>query len=614
MGPEDLIARGFYLFPLHAKDNPAIKWKEGSSNDLTTIRNWKARWPNCIWGIDCGKSGVFVLDDDRGKDPDAADSLLALELEYGTLPPTFTVRTPSSGFHYYTRGLGKSTIGAIGKGLDTKSTSGYVVAFCSPGYTIENDIPFAEVPAWLVTLAEESKPRRERSTIPLVELDCPSSHAMATLYLHAAQPAIEGDGGDKATLDIALQLKDYGVSEAQIPILMAEHWNERCSPPWSMEELEVKAANAYLYGQNAPGSANPEGVFTVFEDDTPTISTPISSLRPLFIDARDLIRKDLTINYLIDGLIETPTTGLIFGESTAGKSFLTIAMSLAVAFGTSWMGGAAKQGRTLYFNGEGHVGFARRLWAWLRYYNFSDIDEGLLTVTQRRVEMSEKSIVQLEPMIKQNISKYGPLDLIHVDTMARHLASGSDENSAKDIGGYINAVDYLKDRFQCTVATVHHPGKGNKDVSRGSSAIRGALDWEFKVAGGELKFFKQKDGELPRPMGFALEQVDIGKGKTSAVAIPCAYDPTHGTVSNLGSHAMLAYSILQFAISTSKNEYLEEKVWREEFYQAQGVSVKAGTKCKNFDRAKKDLVAAKTIKYESDRVYDICLNPAESED
>jgi hypothetical protein len=198
--------------------------------------------------------------------------------------------------------------------------------------------------------------------------------------------------------------------------------------------------------------------------------------------------------------------------------------------------------------------------------------------------------------------------------MARHLASGSDENSAKDIGGYINAVDYLKDRFQCTVSTVHHPGKGNKDISRGSSAIRGALDWEFKVSTGEVKFFKQKDGEVPKPMGFVLQQVDIGNDQNSAVALPCTYDPTHGKAANLGSDAMLAYSVLQFTLSSSGGASVSEKEWQKEFYAALDDSLPQGTKRQKFSRAKKALVDSVTITYAGDRVSDNALSEVDTED
>src|SRR3546814_709993 len=34
-------------------------------------------------------------------------------------------------------------------------------------------------------------------------------------------------------------------------------WNNRCDPPWSDAELEIKIRNAWTYGQNRPGCKSP---------------------------------------------------------------------------------------------------------------------------------------------------------------------------------------------------------------------------------------------------------------------------------------------------------------------------------------------------------------------
>ncbi|PKN20020.1 MAG: hypothetical protein CVU71_06570 [Deltaproteobacteria bacterium HGW-Deltaproteobacteria-6] len=308
------------------------------------------------------------------------------------------------------------------------------------------------------------------------------------------------------------------------------------------------------------------------------------------------------------GLIETSTTGLFFGDSTAGKSFVAIDMALAVAFGTSWMSAAARRGNVLYFNGEGHGGIPRRIKAWLQYYRYDDIPKGQLTVTQRRVEITEQSVMKLEPHIKAIISKYGPITLMHIDTLAKHISAAADENSAKDIGGYLNAVDYLRDKYQCTVGTLHHSGKGNKEVSRGSSAIRGALDWEVKVARNEILFTKMKEEELPPPFGFKLEKVG-----DSAVPIRCQYDPTHGKAPNLSGDARHLLSILQMGISESDSNFTRSE-WCERFYSALGADVLTGTKNKKFNRAEEALLKAGMIRIEGTYIRDNTLSIMEIAD
>lgn len=605
MTPYELLTLGFYLFPVAGK-MPLVKWTKESTDDPEQIRKWETLKARTGWGVDCGKSGLAVLDIDSGKVSTALDCLTGLEFEYGDLPRTLTIRTPSGGYHrIYKGGIRNSASSKLGAGLDTRGSGGFIVAPGSPGYEVIDQTIIDEVPSWLVDLVGRPAERTEIPEPEDVAVDSDTAVQLATRFLHNAEPAIEGLGGDLLTYKVACGIRDYGVSKEMSLELMLEHWNDTCSPPWSAEELDAKIRNAYHYAAQPLGSANPENVFEPFEDSTPPEST--KALKPLFIDAHDLIRKELTINYLIQGLIETPTTGLIFGDPGAGKSFLSLDMALAVAFGSQWMGAMAAQGRALYFNGEGHVGAARRIMAWLKHYGHDDIPPGLFTLTQRRIELTEKSVMQLEPHIKALTDKYGPLSLITVDTLARHLSGEADENSAKDVGGFINAVDYLKDRFQCTVAVVHHSGKMNKESSRGSSAIKGALDWEFKVAPGEIKFTKQKEGELPEPMGFVLESVDLSNGVRSAVPILSQYDPTHGKSASLSSDAQLAFSILQFSISSGNGAFVTENEWRKAFYEALGDDVKDDTKRQKFGRVKKQLLDSVTIKYEGDKIIDISL-------
>ena len=51
--------------------------------------------------------------------------------------------------------------------------------------------------------------------------------------------------------------KSFGISEALAFDLMWEHWNPRCIPPWSAEEVdhfEQKIENGYAYNTSPPGN------------------------------------------------------------------------------------------------------------------------------------------------------------------------------------------------------------------------------------------------------------------------------------------------------------------------------------------------------------------------
>lgn len=564
MTPYELLTMGFYLFPVSGK-LPLVKWTKESTKDPEQITKWETLANRTGWGVDCGKSGLAVLDIDSGKVPSALDSLTGLEFEYGDLPRTLLIRTPSGGYHRIYKGtIRNSASTKLGAGLDTRGAGGFIVAPGSPGYEVLDQAPIEDVPEWLVDVVGRPAERTETPAPEDVAIDSDTAVSLAARFLQNADPAIEGLGGDLHTYKVACGIRDYGVSKEKALELMLDIWNDTCSPPWSPGELEAKINNAYHYADKPIGSSNPENVFEQFDDPSPASTRAV---RPLFIDAHDLIRRKLNINYLVQGLIETPTTGLIFGDPGAGKTFLALDMALSVAFGTSWMGGMAAQGPWLYFNGEGHVGIQRRIMAWLKHYNVQDIPEGIFTLTQRRVELTERSVMQLEPHIKALVDKYGPIAGMSIDTLARHLSGDADENSAKDIGGFINAVDYLKDRFSCTVATVHHSGKANKESSRGSSAIKGALDWEFKVGAGEIKFTKQKEGELPMPIGFQLETVELGDGVRSAVPIMCEYTPPESREADLPRGAKLAFEVLKMVVSANGGRPVEPESFKSALYQ-----------------------------------------------
>ena len=76
-----------------------------------------------------------------------------------------------------------------------------------------------------------------------------------------------------------------------------------------------------------------------------------------------------------------------------------------------------------------------------------------------------------------------------------------DENSAADIGAFLNSVDMLRDETGAAVVIVHHAGHGDKTRARGSSAIRAAVDVEYSLTktpeGVTLECTKAKDFEPP---------------------------------------------------------------------------------------------------------------------
>ena len=261
-------AHHWYVFPIqrHGK-KPLLPWREKSSNLSKQLDRWAKEFSDCNWGLDCGKSNLLVLDVDCKNGSDGKESLLRLELEAVKLVHTFTVATPNGGLHYYYRGK-RGSRNAFRPGLDVKSDGGYVVLHGSKldsgEYRIVDNAPVAATPAWLTGfLREEQLPRHPQADDWLTEPDQEQNVQWAINWLeHSAPECVEGQHGDDTLVKkVFYALRDAGIeAEAKAVELVAEHYNETKSfPPWTVEEITVKAANAYSYARLPAGANTTEG-------------------------------------------------------------------------------------------------------------------------------------------------------------------------------------------------------------------------------------------------------------------------------------------------------------------------------------------------------------------
>ena len=252
--------------------------------------------------------------------------------------------------------------------------------------------------------------------------------------------------------------------------------------------------------------------------------------KPLFVPLGDLEFK--APEWLIDGLLEANTFSVCFGAPAAGKTFLTLDMALCIATGKDFHTHAVRQGPVFYIAGEGHNGFARRAAAWSKANDIPLQGVPFFKSSRAVIITDDSSVAELIDTIDEMVQKHGEPQLIVIDTLARSMGA-ADENSTKEMGAAIRAIDECRDAYDCTVLAVHHTGHGNKDRARGSSALLGAVDAEFMVdkwfqddilAKVEVKFTKMKDAKIPEPMNFVHREVELvgadGADTTSVVLEP----------------------------------------------------------------------------------------------
>ena len=244
-----------------------------------------------------------------------------------------------------------------------------------------------------------------------------------------------------------------------------------------------------------------------------------------------VIRKHLTADSL----------GMLYGPSGAGKSFAALDMGLSVASGRQWQGHDVKKGLVLYVCGEGERGINTRCKAWCKHHNV-DPQAVEFHITSQPVPLLD--VVRVHELLTVIDDMPAIPVLIIVDTLNRNFGGG-DENSTKDMTGFVDGLARLQSMTRAAIFVVHHTGKGEAETARGNSALRAAMDTEMSLfqKPGEilLECTKQKDAAEFPAIGFNMEIItlghdDEGEEVTSCVMVPSAATKGAQLVQDLAGH------------------------------------------------------------------------------
>jgi len=271
--------------------------------------------------------------------------------------------------------------------------------------------------------------------------------------------------------------------------------------------------------------------------------------------------------YCIDGLIESNALGAIIAEVGAYKTFLVLDTLFTQATGIPFHGRKTKQGPCVYFCGEGLQGVIRRVHALCIRHGLPPEGLPLFISTNPANLLDPDNVSAIVKALELIEAEHGKPVSIAFDTLARNFGAG-DENSTRDVSEVIQNLDGIRSRFGCTVLLVHHIGHMDKTRARGSSALHGAFDFEYRLDKDEngiarLTCVKIKDGETPPPIAFKLIPVELGiqdaEGRevSSAVLAETEYtEEKTPPATGKGKWQALALSVLQDELSRRRENLL----------------------------------------------------------
>lgn len=129
----DYAAYGWHVFPLRPRDKTPLTPNgfKAATTDAKIIREWWAKTPDANIGLDCGRSGLVVIDLDKRDDRDGFAGWADLAAQHGWPATTYTSLTGGGGKHLLFKALPgvevKNSAGKLAPGVDVRAAGGYIV-------------------------------------------------------------------------------------------------------------------------------------------------------------------------------------------------------------------------------------------------------------------------------------------------------------------------------------------------------------------------------------------------------------------------------------------------------------------------------------------------------
>ena len=298
--------------------------------------------------------------------------------------------------------------------------------------------------------------------------------------------------------------------------------------------------------------------------DAPDVQDSVQdNERPDVFDVYDVhyLRNMPPVEWLVDGLLTKHGFSVLYGEPGAGKSFLAIDMALSVAYGKAWHNNPVQRGAVLYIAGEGVGGLGKRIKAWQAHHKLTaDVPFYVLPTAVRFREPED-----VERLLRTIDNLDTKFSAVFVDTVARALLGGA-ENSATDMGLFVDACEVVKRHCDCALVAIHHSGKDAARGMRGSTSLLGACDTSVRISKLEdtvtMAIETQKDAEPETDKAFEMVSVAL-LGDTSVVMRPVDAPQKKARRVKLTNEQKIALQALQNLCVEVGRERVPVSMWHD---------------------------------------------------
>jgi hypothetical protein len=210
------------------------------------------------------------------------------------------------------------------------------------------------------------------------------------------------------------------------------------------------------------------------------------------------------VSWLLTRILNTSGLAVLYGPSGVGKSFVALALAVAVALDRECLGRAVQGGRVVYLAAEGGRTLGPRINA-LKDWHEVEVVPGLTVVPDAVYLHDARHLTAFLAQLREKVAT--PIALTIIDTLSR-CSAGSDESSNADREMTVEGLNHIRAATDGAILAVHHTG-WNEDRMRGASSLQAAADTilALKRSGGgvELKVEKQRDGEAGETIDLQLQ-------------------------------------------------------------------------------------------------------------